>query len=374
MHRNRVVLTAAGAAVCLLIPACGGSTQVSSSTVTTVPATVESTAVTTTPPTTVPPTTVAPETTAPPTSPPPTSPPATTAPATTPTTAPASPPAAKPATAFATADEQLVEVDAVSGATTRVLDEFFSGDGVFRGGIRLSPDRTTIWFSEGFEDSWYACDTSIGSFGRVDVATGAIEVIGTGSGVEPSPDGEFVAYLSSTVCLPDPENPEFFVLTPNDHVVVRQIATGEERSFFTDAPPDSYGAPGAVLGAGFSPGGNLLVLLGDGRLINVDVNGSGVIQEHPVALAEVTGSPVAATADALITVDFGDEGSSDVYSVDPASGAPTLLASSGAYMGVGVSADGHVVVTSFEPVTVAPGSDVTIIDLPGDAFVFDLDW
>jgi len=283
-------------------------------------------------------------------------------------------PATAPATAFAAVDEQLVEVDVATGETVRVLDDFFSGEGVFRGALRLSPDRSAIWFSEGYEDGWFGCDTSIGSFGRVDAATGELEILGVGSGPEPSADGELLAYVTSSLCLPDPELPEFWVLTPSDRVVVRVLATGEEREFVTDTPPDSYDAPSAVLGAGFSPGGSLLVLLGDGRLFNVDLDGSGVIQDHPIALAEVVGQPVAATADALITVDFGDEGSTDVYSLDPASGAPTLLASTGAFLAVGVSADDQLVVSSVDAVTVAPGAAVTVVEPASGGFVYDIDW
>ncbi len=369
-HRVRIVGVAA---VALALTACGDGTEVTSSTAApaptidvTLPATTDPTEATSPPTTaviTLPPTTV-PATTAPPT----TEPPPTTVPPPT-TTAPTG-----PTTAFVAADNQLLEVDVASGETVRVLVDSLSGDGVFRGGLRLSPDRSTIWFDEGYEDGWYGCDSSIGSVGRIDAATGAIDVLGLGSGVEPSANGELISYVTSSLCLPDPENPEFFVLTPYDRVVVRQLSTGEEREFVTDTPPDTYDSPSAVQGAGFSPAGDLLVLLGDGRLINVDINGSAVIQDHPVALPEVVGGPVAATADALITVEFGDEGSSDLYSIDAGSGAPTLLASSGAFMAVGVSADDQIVVASFEPVTVAPGANVTVVELPGDPFVYDIDW
>ncbi len=308
---------------------------------------------------------------------PPTTVPATTAPAVTtapPTTAPPGGTAPTPVTAYLTADNQLLEVDAASGETVRVLDEFFSGDGVFRGGLRLSPDRATIWFSEGYEDSWYSCESSVGSWGRLDTTTGEMQLLGSGSGVEPSSNGELVSYVTSGVCVPDPEEPDLWVLTPNDRVVVRDLASGDERVFETDTTPADYAAPGAVVGANFGPGGSLLVLMGDGRLFDVDLDGSSVIQDHPVAVDEVLGDPVSSTDDALITVDFGDEGSSDVYAVDLASGEPTLLVSSGAFMAVGVSAGGQIAVSSFEPVTVTPGASVTVIELPDDPFVFDLDW
>lgn len=262
----------------------------------------------------------------------------------------------------------------MTGETVRVIDDFFEGDGVFRAGLRFSPDRSTIWFSEGYEDNWFSCGTSVGSWGRVDAATGEVEVIGAGASPEPSANGEFVAYVTSSLCLPDPENAEFFVLTPADRVVVRQLSTGEEREFVTDTPPDSYDSPGVVEGGWFSPGGSLLVLLGDGRLFNVDLEGPEVIQEHTVALAEVTGFPAAATADDLLSVVFGDEGSTDLVAIDAASGEQRLLASSGAYMAVGVSADDQIIVSALEPVTVTDGAAVTVLEVPGDVFVFDIDW
>lgn len=334
----------------------------------------------TSPPSTTAPATTAPATTAPPTTAavPPTTAPATTAPPTTtsPTTAPptTAPNVSAPATAFAAADGRLLEVDATTGETVRVIDDFFEGDGVFRGALRLSPDRSTIWFSEGYEDSWFGCESSVGSWGRVDAATGAQENLGLGTGPEPSADGDFVAYIASSLCLPDPENPEFFVLTPADRVVVRELSTGDEREFVTDTPPDSYDSPSVVQVGLFAPDGSLLVLLGDGRLFDVDLNGPDVIQEHPLALAEVTGFPIAATSDDLLTLVFGDEGSTDLMATDAMSGEQRLLASSGAYMAVGVSADHQIVVSADEPVTVAEASSVRVLEIAGDMFVFDLDW
>lgn len=368
------------------LTACGGSGEVASSTVATVASTVETTSAPTAPattapatsaPTTAPPPTTAPATSAPTTVPPSTAPVTTTPPATTspPTSTPTAPPTGpKPSNAFLTADDRLTEVEVATGAPIRVLDELFSGEGVFRGGLRLSSDRNTIWYNEGYEDSWYSCETSVGSWGRVDVATGALEILGSGSGVAPSADGRFVSYVTSNVCVPDPDQPDIWVLTPPDRVVVRELATGSEREFVTATPPADYAAPTVVSSAIFGPSGDLLVLLGDGRLFDVDLNGSGVIQDHPVVLEEVPGAPLSAAGESVISVDFGDEGSTDVYVLDLTGGAPTLIASAGAFMAVGVGAEGHVIVSSFEPVTVAPGADLTVLELPGDEFVFDLDW
>jgi streptogramin lyase len=185
-----VACVATGVALALVLGACGGETQVSSSTVSTTTPTETIARRTTVPLETTPATTEPPAIAAPPTTTPVTTVPATTTPPATaapPTSAPAD---TVPATAFVTADEALIEVDTTTGTTVRVLQEIFSGDGVFRGGLRLSPDGSTIWFSEGYEDGWYGCDSSIGSFGRIDAATGEVEVLGVGGGVEPSAHGE----------------------------------------------------------------------------------------------------------------------------------------------------------------------------------------
>ena len=297
----------------------------------------------------------------------------TTAPLATSTTVPGPAPT-PPAVAYVVADTDLLEIDTASGAVTRTVVELFDGDGVFRGNLRLSPDGATIWFSEGYEDGWYGCDTSVGSFGRVDVASGAVEVVGIGSGVEPSPDGTRVAYLTSDLCLPDPENPENWVLTPYDRVVIRDLAAGTEQELVTNPAPADAASPSQVTWVGFDPDGALLVLTADGQLRLVDPAGSGTLQDHPVVATDLRGFPAGTTAGALITVDQGDEGSADVYAVDPSSGGATLLASSEGFVTVGIAPNGAIVVAGFTEVTVEPGAPVTVLTAPDGTTYFDLDW
>ena len=302
--------------------------------------------------------------------------PTTTAAATTTTAAPATsttvpgPAPTPPAVAYASGEAALVELDAATGEVTRTLAELFNGDGVFRGSLRLAPDGATLWFSEGYEDGWYACETSIGSFGRVDVATGALEILGVGSGVEPSPDGTLVAYLTSDQCLPDPENPDLWVLTPYDRVVVRDVATGTEQEIVTEPAPTEPDAPSRIEWAGFAPDGGLLVRTADGDVRRVDPAGPPVLQDHPVVLSDVRGSPAGTTAGALITVDLGDEGSADLYAVDLDSGGATLLASSEGFVTAGVAASGAIVAAGFGEIEVEPGAPVTVLD----GTYYDIDW
>lgn len=300
--------------------------------------------------------------------------PSTEPPTTGPTTTQSPPATPRPQTAFVIADGDLVEVDVATGAIVALISEFFDADGVFRYGLRPTADRTTIWFNESYEDGWYGCESSVGNVGRIDIASGAIEILGPGSGVSLAPNDELLAHLGSAVCVPDPEAPDFWVLTPYDRVVVRQLASGEIREFVTAATLDGSPDPGVVEWAGFSPAGDLLVLTADGQLRNVDINGSSTIQDHPVVLPEVIGFPIAATATALVTIVGGDEGSTDLYSLDAVSGAPTLLASSEAFMNAAVNASGHVVVVAFDEVSVAPGADLTVVSNPDGAFIGDVGW
>ncbi len=343
---------------------------------------VPSTATTEPPVTQAPATTAAPTTAAPTTAVPTTEAPATTAAPTTvaPTTTEAlgdvvDPPAATPASAFVTLSPSLVEIDLVSGEVVREIVEFFTGEGVFRGVLRLDPGGRSLWFSEAYEDGWYGCESSVGNYGVVDLETGEIRILGAGSSAEPSPDGEFSAVVSSEVCVPDPQQPDVWVLTPSDRVVVRQLSSGEERAFVTDPPPSDYSSPSSVRWAGFSPAGNLLVMTLDGVVRNVDLDGSRVLQDHPIVLSGVDGLPAGATADALLVLVTGDEGSVELISIAAESGETVLLASSEQYFDAAIDVPtGAVLVAGFGEIVVEDGAPVTVVTVPEGEFVSALDW
>ena len=371
MRRHLPILTAVALAGTLV--ACGGgSEEVSSSTVA---ATTDAPVDTTTPPTTVAPTTAAPTTMPATTAAPTTAAPTTAAPTTAPaTTAPPAPPVENPSTFFATTDLGLVEVDVATGGVVNTIDDFFSIDGVFRGNLRLTPDRSTIYFSEGYEDSWYQCDTSVGSIGSIAVADGTIEMLGRGSGVGLGPDGSRLAYIDSETCLPDPQQPDFWVLTPYDRAVVRDIASGGESVFTTSPVPESYDSPSAVRWADFAADGSLLVQLVSGDVHRIPPGAEGgVIQDSPIAFT-TQATPWEVVGDRVIATLFGAEGSSDLMSIDTASGANTLLASAETYMAVGVGTDGQLIAVADGEITVEPGVDLTVVDLPVDGYYYDLDW
>ncbi|MFP5488323.1 MAG: hypothetical protein ACLGHQ_08470 [Acidimicrobiia bacterium] len=279
-----------------------------------------------------------------------------------------------PERAFAVRDTDLVEIDVASGSVTRTVVEFFNADGVFRGNLRPTSDGTSLWFSEGYEDGWFGCESSIGSVGRVDLATGALEAVAAGNLPVPSADGALVAFRTSEQCVPDPENPEMWVLTPYDQVVVRDLATGDEQRFATDPAPQAYGDPSEVAWLGFGPDGRLLVSTFDGDVRAVDLDGPATLQEHPVVGTVPRGMLVGVTDAGWVVSEVGAEGSTDLFLVDPESGAYGLMATSEGFMAAGVAANGAVVVAGFTDVAVEPGAPVTVLAVPDGATVYDVGW
>jgi len=59
-------------------------------------------------------------------------------------------------TAIALVEQDLVEINTATGNVVRTIAASFSGDGAYRGGFELTPDRQYLYFSEGWEDSWYS--------------------------------------------------------------------------------------------------------------------------------------------------------------------------------------------------------------------------
>lgn len=365
--RRLLVLIAASG---LAFAGCGGDDD--SSSPSTSPDTASTTEATTT-------TTAAPTTTAPPpstTEATTTTLATTTTASTTSTTEPAPTPDLGPAptTAYAIVDTDLVELDPATGTTGRVIAEFFNSDGVFRGTLQVTPDRAGAFFSESYEDAWYGCESSVGSIGWVDLASGEFEVRYAGTSPSLSPDGTRLAYLASEVCVPDPEAPEMWVLTPYDRVVVVDLASGESVVLTTAAPPADYGDPNSLQWVGFHPGGDALVLTSAGDVHQIPSGEATVVQEHPV-VASAPPFPHEIVGETLLGIDVGDEGATRVVAtaLDEA-GAATTLWESEYPVTIGVGPLGHVIVGDSDPSGTSTASGaVTVIAFP-DSHVRSIDW
>lgn len=232
--------------------------------------------------------------------------------ATTPTTTPAvtSPAPSAPASTAATstiaavtsttlevgerADELLVVWasgvlaihDPDTGGLLRVVATV-AGDGQFAYGPVRGDDGTT-YMGMSVEDSWYSCDTVEGAVIALS-DEGEFATIGSGGAAIVSADGHHLAYVRSSECRPDPVEPDFSFVAVADTVVVRDLATDEERSWTFPGAYDDQSLS-AVVDSVVWHGDSLLAFVG-GRLVRIDPN-------DPAVPVVADGTAVGLSADA----------------------------------------------------------------------------
>lgn len=376
MHRIRTLGTSIGVAA-MVVSACGAE-ELTSSTVastTSAPATTlptdttepptaaTSTATTPTTATTVPPTTAPPATSTPSTAPATTAPPATTVPpdTTTPATtnpdAPQSPISADgpaPSTAITLDGFDLVERDAATGDVVATLVPDLIAEATYLDHFGLTPERDRLYSVRTFEDFWYSCESSVGDVLVTDLAAGTTEVLATGWAPALSPDATTLAFLESSQCLPDPEAPNFWVVTPGDRAVVLDLATGERTEYaVAEAPGPTPTDPNALVWIGFDDDGAVLVQTATGVVHRLDPAAAGDIRSAPVVAETPDAHPVGVIDGRLIVLVTGDEGSVDVYARDLATGEQSLLVMSEYRVRVAVARSGHLLV-AYDPATAPP--------------------
>ncbi len=264
------------------------------------------------------------------------------------TTSTTEPAAALPDTVIAVSDVDLVEIDLGNGSVTRTLAPLFSEGGVFRGGLRITPDRDTIFFSEGYEDSWYSCESSRGSVGKIPFDGGELERVSPGANPTPSPDGRYLAYVDSTLCIPDPENPELWVFTPFNAVVVVHLQSGEATTHTIEATPQTPYEPAALHSVAWHPDGDLLALDYSGAIYQFPVGTSDPIDRHPTLPftldTESYPGAIDVAGDRLVAIGYSDDFSeATATAFDLATGARTDLLTTSEHLSVAVSASGEIV-------------------------------
>jgi len=289
---------------------------------------------------------------------------------------------ALPDTVIAVSDVDLVEIDLGDGTVTRTLSPLFSEGGVFRGGLRITPDRSTIFFSEGYEDSWYSCESSRGSVGQVAFDGGELERVTPGANPTPSPDGRYLAYVDSTLCIPDPENPELWVFTPFNVVVVRHLESGESTTHSIEATPQTPYEPSALHSVAWHPDGDLLALAYSGAIYQFPVGTSDPIDRHPTLPFDLDTESypggIDVAGDRLVAVGYTEDFSeATATTFDLATGARIDLLTTSDHLSIGVNAAGQIILATspaddFEaPATLVTESGERIeLDVP----VVALDW
>lgn len=126
----------------------------------------------------------------------------------------------------------VVEIDLDTGQLVGTL-AMLDAEATYYGAPQLNWDGSAIYVSEDVEDRWFSCESSPGAIRRVDLTTGETKIIATGTDPKVSPDGTKLAYLAASQCIPDvySSNPDDFVLTIYDSVVIRDLSTGDERTW-----------------------------------------------------------------------------------------------------------------------------------------------
>jgi len=223
----------------------------------------------------------------------------------------------------------LAIVDVATGERLKVIDPNFSGDGMWVGRMALTPDAGALYFGVGGEDSWYSCESSRGEVWRLDLGFGTTTAVGAGFGPTVSPDGRWLALLVSEQCFPDPAQPDFWVLTPTDTVVLYNLSTGrpvETKRWSVATPPTSYDDPRMITWADWrSDSQTLLVANNGGDLFELALDREGSINTGEPLVTGIDGSPQALIGNTLYVVrdETPDEwGGFDILAVDVTTGAP----------------------------------------------------
>ncbi|MDH3261366.1 MAG: hypothetical protein OEM84_10395 [Acidimicrobiia bacterium] len=224
--------------------------------------------------------------------------------------------------------QALVIVDVATGDRLKVIDPYFSGEGMGIGRMALTPDASALFYSVGFEDSWYSCESSVGQVWRLDLVFGTIATVASGNAPAVSPDGRWMAVLNSEQCLPDPENPDFWVLTPFDTVVLYNLATGwpvETRRWSVASAPTSYEDARMITWVDWRADSQALLAMNNaGDLFTVALDHEGSLNAGVPVVEGINGYPQALIGDTLyVTRDDTPEewGGFDLIGVDLATGA-----------------------------------------------------
>ncbi|MFW2339072.1 MAG: hypothetical protein ACN4GK_03395 [Acidimicrobiia bacterium] len=225
--------------------------------------------------------------------------------------------------------QALVILDVITGERLKTFDPSFDGDGMSVGRMSLTRDASALYYSVGWEDSWYACEYSQGQIWKFDLEFGIATQIASGHNPSVSPDGRWLATLYSEQCLPDPENPESWVLTPTDTVILYDLSSGwptESRRWSVSSPPTTYEDQQMLTWVDWRANSQSLVVVNNsGRVFEMTLDHVGAIDVGRPLTEGVLGYPQALIGDTLYaTVDETPfaVGAFDLYAFDLDTGGP----------------------------------------------------
>ncbi len=270
-------------------------------------------------------------------------------------------------------ENYLVLVDVATGETS--YSKEVSGGGQFADNLSLSPDGTTAYYDISWEDFWYSCEASVGEVDSL-VMDGTSEPVPLVFGADWTfaLTTDFAAYVTSNRCIPDPEQPDDWVIVYFDTVGLVDIVTLVE----TDLPLD-LAENVELVDITFDMERNLLVLTTDGDLFRVGPEQLTVAEAPSVAVSGIAdgydrwkllgisdvlgGTILAAFSDTRAKAyAIGEDGSaSEIYDAD---GVTQLKLAGDQFMEIW---EGRLFVAG-EEVFVPPQDEL------GGTFVYDVAW
>ncbi len=172
----------------------------------------------------------------------------------------------------------LVAVSLDTGGVVRTIVEE-RGEAEFPSPPEIAPDGASALVQIGFEDFWFSCEGVLGETFRIDLATGRVDDFAAVLEPEFSPSGRYLAWVEAPECREDPEEPLFFVAY-HDTLVVRDLATGDERRWRT-SPAVAGTDAGVVRSIGWAADSERIYLrLPDGlREVRVDTPQSRALDD-----------------------------------------------------------------------------------------------
>lgn len=268
--------------------------------------------------------------------------------------------------------ERLVIVEPETGETLATFSDNFHQEAEFPARFNLNGREGELYFSLGFEDSWYSCESDKGQIRRLDLDSGTEDVFVDGWSPAISPDGRWLAVVAAQDCYPDPEVGGW-VITPGSQVEIYDLSLdGSTPSFLLrpENPPTNYEDEQQVLAVFWDPAvpGDLLVALGDRSVRRIAYDSGEYLDGARVEFS--TGDPylAAVTADSQYFLNYYDE-LFVLTVVDQTTGEIAMTRELDGWTTVAVSSDDEVLIGATDLLILPSGKEVAI-----DGDVHNLAW
>jgi hypothetical protein len=268
--------------------------------------------------------------------------------------------------------DKLMVLDPTDGSVQATILDDFHVEAEYPGRFALDHAGSQLYFSLGFEDSWYSCESEQGQVVRLDLATGAEDVFTDGWSPAISPDGRWLAIVAAGDCYPDPEV-DGWVVAPGSQVEIFDLADSSGTPVNTitlERPPTSYADEFLVHYLHWDADSmDLLVDIGDGTMRRVHRDTVGSLTDAPVEFE--TGDPfiAAVTAEAFYVLNYYE----DLHVLTVVDRASNDVVETreipGWFANVAVNAQGEALISGTDLLVLPSGEEIAM-----DGAIYNLAW